>query len=58
MTSTSIDKTVRRWDIRTGQEIARKTGHQDGIVGGLALTKDGKKVVTGGDDTVALVWGF
>jgi len=58
LTSTSTDKSVRRWDIRTGQEIARRTGHQDAIVGGLALSKDGKKVVTGGDDTVALVWGF
>lgn len=58
LTSTSVDKSVRRWDIRTGQEIARRTGHQDAIVGGLALSKDGKKAVTGGDDTVALVWGF
>jgi ribosome assembly protein SQT1 len=58
LTSTSIDKSVRRWDIRTGQEIARRTGHHDAIVGGLALSKDGKRAVTGGDDTVALVWGF
>ena len=58
LTSASIDKSVRRWDIRTGQEIARRTGHHDAIVGGLALSKDGKKVITGGDDTVALVWGF
>jgi len=39
-------------------EIARRTGHQDAIVGGLAMSKDGKIVVTGGDDTDALVWGF
>jgi ribosome assembly protein SQT1 len=58
LTSVSIDKSVRRWDIRTGQEIARRTGHHDAIVGGLALSKDGKKAITGGDDTVALVWGF
>jgi len=58
LTSTSIDKSVRRWDIRTGQEIARRTGHHDAIVGGLALSKDGKKAITGGDDAVALVWGF
>jgi len=58
LTSSSMDKSVRRWDIRTGKEIARRTGHQDGIVGGLAVSKDGKKVITGGDDTVALVWGF
>jgi len=58
LTSTSIDRTVRRWDIRTGLEIARRTGHQDAIVGGLAMSKDGKIVVTGGDDTDALVWGF
>ena len=58
LTSTSIDKSVRRWDIRTGHEIGRRTGHQDAIVGGLALSKDGKKGITGGDDTVALVWGF
>ena len=58
LTSTSIDKTVRRWDIRTGQEIARRTGHQDAIISGIAISKDGKKAITGGDDTVALVWGF
>jgi ribosome assembly protein SQT1 len=58
LTSTSIDKSVRRWDIRTGVEVAKRTGHQDAIVGGLAVSKDGKKAVTGGDDTVALVWGF
>jgi ribosome assembly protein SQT1 len=58
LTSTSLDKSVRRWDIRTGQEIARRTGHHDAIVGGLAMSPDGRKVVTGGDDTVALVWGF
>ena len=58
LTSTSIDKSVRRWDIRTGQEIGRRMGHQDAIVGGLALSKDNKKVVTGGDDTMALVWEF
>lgn len=58
LTTTSIDKSVRRWDIRTGQETARRTGHQDAIVGGLAVSKDGMKAVTGGDDTVALVWGF
>lgn len=58
LTSTSIDRTVRRWDIRTGTELGKRTGHQDAIVGGLALNEDGKKVVTGGDDSVALVWGF
>jgi ribosome assembly protein SQT1 len=58
LTSTSIDRTVRRWDIRTGSELAKRTGHQDAIVGGLAMSEDGKKVVTGGDDCVALVWGF
>jgi len=58
LTSTSIDKSVRRWDIRTGTELARRTGHQDAIVGGVAVSKDGKKAVTGGDDSVALVWEF
>jgi WD40 repeat protein len=58
LTSASVDKSVRRWDIRTGQELARRTGHQDAIVGGLALSKDGKIVITGGDDNVALVWKF
>jgi ribosome assembly protein SQT1 len=58
LTSTSIDKSVRRWDVRTGKEVARRTGHQDAVVGGLAVSKDGRRAVTGGDDTVALVWGF
>ena len=58
LTSASTDKSVRRWDVRTGAEITKRTGHQDAIVGGLAVSSDGKKAVTGGDDTVALVWGF
>jgi ribosome assembly protein SQT1 len=56
LTSASIDKSIRRWDIRTGVQMAKRTGHHDSIVGGLVLSKDGKKAVTGGDDAVALVW--
>jgi ribosome assembly protein SQT1 len=58
LTSAGIDKSIRRWDIRTGIQVAKRTGHHEAIVGGLVLSNDGKKAITGGDDTVALVWGF
>ena len=47
--------TVECWNLTTGTLTARLTGHQ-GSVGGLAVSPDGKTVVTGSTDTSLLVW--
>ncbi|BFZ55641.1 hypothetical protein PYCC9005_002682 [Savitreella phatthalungensis] len=51
----STDRSCRKWDIRTGQQIKQWTGHQDSILC-MAVAKGGSKVVTAGDDFAALVF--
>jgi WD40 repeat protein len=50
-----LDQTVRLVDSFTGKEFARFQGHQ-GYVRALAFSNDGKTLVSGGSDTVALIW--
>lgn len=54
--SASIDNTVRKWDVRISKEEQRWRGHQDAVLC-MAVQKGGKKIVTAGDDKVALVFG-
>jgi ribosome assembly protein SQT1 len=61
LTSCGIDGTVRRWDARAGVEVACLKGHLggngaegEGGVLGFVQTKD--RIVTAGDDAVALVF--
>lgn len=54
--SCSTDRTVRKWDVRTSTQTQIWRGHQDAILA-MAVPKGGNKVVTAGDDHVALVFG-
>jgi WD40 repeat protein len=57
---------VRLWDLATGEETARLVGHQGqfplrllprgGRVCSLAFSADGARLVSGGEDTTAVVW--
>jgi serine/threonine protein kinase/DNA-binding beta-propeller fold protein YncE len=47
--SGSDDKTVRVWDLATGQEVRRLTGHQ-GPVYSVAVTANGRQVVSCGGE--------
>jgi RNA polymerase sigma factor (sigma-70 family) len=45
---------VRRWDVKTGKELARLTGHKEPVTE-LAFSPDGKTLVTRGRDSFVLV---
>src|SRR5262249_30698361 len=48
-------RTVRLWDLATGQERHRLTGHR-GPVEAVGFSPDGRRLASGGDDTTILVW--
>jgi WD40 repeat protein len=49
------DNTITCWNPRTGEKVATLTGHQ-GDVMDLAITPDGRLMVSASDDTSLLVW--
>ncbi len=55
--SGSHDKTVRLWELATGKEVRRFTGHSD-YVNSVAVTPDGKYVVSGSADKTVRLWGL
>ena len=51
----SREKTVKLWDIATGKELFTLSGHV-GRVFWLDFSPDGKRLISGGEDDVAIVW--
>jgi WD40 repeat protein len=49
------DRTVRVWEVMTGQERCTFAGHQ-GLINHLAFSHDGKRLASGSLDTTALIW--
>jgi WD40 repeat protein len=54
--SGSENGTVRLWDMRRGDELAKIEGHQD-VVLCLAFSPDGKHIVSGSEDHTLQMWG-
>ncbi len=52
--SGSWDRFVIAWDLRTGKELQRFTHEKD--VNGIALSRDGSKLLAGCDDKNAYLW--
>lgn len=50
-----LDRTVRVWDVATGQEVQRLTGHHAGIEA-LAFAPDGKTIASAGRDQRIRLW--
>jgi WD40 repeat protein len=53
--SCSSDKTVRVWDLATGQEVSVMEGHTDKVFG-VAMSGNGEAVVSCSWDTTVRVW--
>ena len=51
----SGDNVIHVWDVATGKEARRFEGHKD-LVPGMALSPDGRRLVTGGDDRTVRLW--
>ena len=53
--SASNDKTVRIWNVTTGEVEAELKGHTD-RVGSVAFSQDGSQVVSGSFDKMVRIW--
>ena len=53
--SGSQDSTVAVWDLETGIQIHRLTGHQ-AAVNSVAVSPDGRHIVSGSQDSTVVVW--
>jgi WD40 repeat protein len=53
LVSSSMDKSVRLWDVETGKELARHEDHAE-IVWRVAYSPDGRHILSGGGDTYSV----
>ena len=54
----SQDGTVRIWDVETGQTLCTLSGHHKQAVLCVAVAEDGSRILTGGEDNVAILWSL
>ncbi|TIC35312.1 WD40 repeat-like protein [Wallemia mellicola] len=51
----SLDTKVRVWDVKTGQQLERLTGHKDSVYS-VAFAPDGQSLVSGSLDRTLKIW--
>jgi serine/threonine protein kinase len=55
--SSSLDDTVKIWNLNTGELLLNLTGHNRGV-NTIAISPDGRTLVSGSDDYTVRVWSF
>ncbi|MBW4466682.1 MAG: protein kinase [Pegethrix bostrychoides GSE-TBD4-15B] len=55
--SSSLDDTIRVWNLHTGEPLLTMTGHNRGV-NTIAISPDGRTLVSGSDDYTVRVWSF
>lgn len=55
--SSSWDKTIKLWQMSTGQEISALTGHTDSIIC-MALHPLANKIFSGSRDRTIKLWSY
>ncbi|TIA73404.1 hypothetical protein E3P84_02536 [Wallemia ichthyophaga] len=51
----SLDTKVRVWDVKTGNQLERLTGHKDSVYS-VAFSPDGKSLISGSLDRTLKIW--
>jgi len=57
LVSSSLDRTVRVWDGKSGAGLVSWTGHKDAVMD-VTVSSCGRHCVSASDDQCALVWSF
>lgn len=55
--SSSLDDTIKVWNINTGELLLNMTGHNRGV-NTIVISPDGRTLVSGSDDYTVRVWSF
>src|SRR5690242_3504174 len=55
--SASWDKTLKVWDLATGQTLCTLEGHTSGVCG-VAVTSDGRFAISASNDKTLKVWNL
>lgn len=56
LVSESVDKTIKVWNLSTGEEVRTLIGHRNAIYS-VAIYPDGQFLFSGGGDYTIKVWG-
>jgi RNA polymerase sigma factor (sigma-70 family) len=54
--TTDLEGVIHLWEVATGKERLRLTGHKPGEIGCATLSPDGRLLASGGYDSQILVW--
>lgn len=55
--SSSLDDTIKVWNMNTGELLFNMTGHNRGV-NTIAISPDGRTLVSGSDDYTVRVWSY